>query len=94
MYKSVTNNNPDENLNLDSLLIQLRDEVTPKWHEFGVAVGVPQYLLDQYSNYPAGERLIQVFNYWLKNHHHPTWRDVAELLHDIELHELADSISN
>ena len=93
VYQSVTNNNPDGNLNLDSLLIQLRVEVTPKWREFGVAVGVPQHLLDQYSNYPVGEQLIQVVNYWLKNHHHPTWGDMAELLHDIELHELADSIN-
>ena len=95
MYQNITvTNNPDENLNLDSLLIQLRVEVTPKWHEFGVEIGVSQYLLDQYSSYPADERLIEVLNYWLSNQQNPTWRDVAKVLRNIELHELAEGIMN
>ena len=95
MYQNVANtNNPDESLNLDSLLIQLRAHVKPKWHEFGIAIGVPEELLDQYSSYPADERLIEVLNYWLNDHQNPTWRDIAKLLHDTELHELAESIMN
>ena len=95
VYQNITvTNNPDENLNLDSLLIQLRVEVTPKWHEFGVEIGVSQYLLDQYSSYPADERLIEVLNYWLSNQQNPTWRDVAKVLRNIELHELAEGIMN
>ena len=86
------NPNPDKNLNLDNLLIQLRAHVTPKWHEFGVAIGVPEELLDQYSSYPADERLIEVLNYWLNDHQNPTWRDVAKVLRDIELNELAEGI--
>lgn len=93
-YIIAADQDPDESLNLDSLLIQLSDQVTPKWHEFGVAVGIPEGLLDQYSNYPADERLIEVLNYWLSNHQNPTWRDVAKLLHDIELCELAEGIMN
>ena len=61
VYQNVTkftDNKPDESLNLDSLLIQLRAHVTPKWHEFGIAIGVPEELLHQYSSYPADERLI------------------------------------
>ena len=95
MYQNTSDNcNPDESLNLDSLLIQLRVQVTPKWHEFGVAVGVPEDLLEQYSNYPADERLIEVLNYWLNNHQNTTWRDVEKILHDIELHKLAEGIVN
>ena len=95
MYQNVANNNnPDESLNLDSLLIQLRAHVTLKWHEFGIAIGVPEELLDQYSSYPTDERLIEVLNYLLRHHQNPTWRDIAKLLHDTELHELAESIMN
>ena len=94
VYQNVTNSNPDENLNLDNLLIQLRAEVTPKWHEFGVVIGVPRHLLDQYSSYPADERLIEVLNYWLNNHQNPMWRDMAKVLHEIELNELAEGVMN
>ena len=95
VYQNTTNNaDPDESLNLDSLLIQLRVQVTPKWHQFGAAIGVPEDLLQQYSNFPADERLIEVLNYWLNNNQNPTWRDVAKVLHDIELNDLAERIMN
>ena len=97
MYQSgivTDNSNPDESLNLDSLLIQLQAQVTQKWYQFGAAVGVPSDLLQQYSSYTADEGLIEVLNYWLNNHQNPTWRDVAKVLRDIELHELAESIMN
>jgi hypothetical protein len=95
VYQNVTkDHNPDENLNLDSLLIQLQAHVTPKWYEFGTAIGMPGDLLDQYSSFPADERLIEVLNYWLNNHQNPTWRDVAKVLRDIELNELAEGIAN
>ena len=74
-------------VNLDSLLIQLRLQVTPKWHQFGVAVGIPVETLEQCSSYPADERLMGVLDYWLKNSETPTWRDVAKVLNDIELYE-------
>ena len=96
VYQNITDDhNPDKSLNLDSLLIQLRAQVIPKWHELGAAIGVPGDLLDQYSSYPADECLIEVLKYWLNSSHQSlTWRDVAKVLHDIELHELAESIMN
>lgn len=95
VYQNITDDhNPDESLNLDSLLIQLRFQVTPKCHEFGTAIGVPEELLQNYSSYPADEYLIEILNYWLNNHHNRAWRDVAKVLHDIELHELAEGIMN
>ena len=84
----------DKTVNLDSLLIQLQLQVTPKWHQFGVAIGIPDEILEQYSNYPADERLMEVLDYWLKNDRNPTWKDVAKVLKDIELHELAEGIMN
>ena len=73
MYQNVADDHdPDESLNLDSLLIQLRIHVTPKWHQFGVAIGMSENLLQQYSGYPADERLIEILDYWLNNHHNPT----------------------
>ena len=86
----------DKTVNLDSLLIQLRLQVTAKWHQFGVAVDIPDEILEQYSSYPADERLMEVLDYWLKNSGTPgpTWRDVAKVLSDIELHELAEGIMN
>lgn len=95
VYQNVTDDhNPDESLNLDSLLIQLRVQVTSKWREFGAAIGVPDDLLDQYSSYPVDECLIEVLNYWLNSCQNPTWRDVAKVLRDIELQELAEDIMN
>ena len=86
----------DKMVNLDSLLIQLRLQVTAKWHQFGTAVDIPDEILEQYSSYPANERLMEVLDYWLKNYGTPgpTWRDVAKVLSDIELHELAEGIMN
>ena len=95
VYQTTTNDNdPDESLNLDSLLIHLQVQVTPKWHQLGVAIGIPDDLLQQYSSYPADERLIEVLNYWLNNHQYPTWRDMANVLHDIKLNDLAEGIMN
>ena len=95
VYQSIVDyRDPDAyaSLNLDSLLIQLQAQVTPKWYQFGAAIGVPEDLLQQYSSYPADKRLAEVLNYWLKNHHHPSWRDIAECLCHIGLHELAQYI--
>lgn len=80
---------------MDSLLIHLRPQVTPKWHQFGVAIGTPNEVLDELSNYPEEESIVEIADYWLR--HHPgqlTWREVAEILKDIELHQLAEELLN
>ena len=82
-------------MDLDSLLINLRSEVTPKWHQFGVAVGISEEILKKYSNYPPEECVVEVFDYWLRNYHttsNPTWKDVANILKKIELHQLAETL--
>ena len=87
----------DAPVDLDSLLIHLRSEVTPKWRQFGEAVGISEEVLKKYSNYPPEECIVEVFDYWLRNYHpsptdKPTWRDVADVLIKMELHQLADGL--
>ena len=83
----------DKSLSLDNLLIQLRDEVTPHWYEFGLTVGVPQEFLDKCSDYPPYQCIVEVLDYWLKHHcGQLTWRDVAHALKKINLYQLAEKI--
>ena len=77
-------------------------EVTHKWQEFGLAVGLTDELLEKYSAYPAEECIVEVLDVWLRNYdcsdsdtnmtRKPTWWDVAKALRDIELHQLANDI--
>ena len=80
--------------NLDNLLIQLRSEVTPYWYQFGTIVGIDKDTLKKYSKYSPDECIIEVLDYWLRNHHDgkPTWRDVAVVLKEIKLDKLAENI--
>ena len=80
-------------LNLDNLLIQLKAEVTPKWYEFGQAAGMEKMTLDEYSQYPEEECIVEVLDKWLRNHTGtPTWREVAEILRNIGLSRLGNDI--
>ena len=77
--------------NLDNLLIQLGTEVIPKWYDLGLVIGIAKEILDEYSTHPARECLVDVLDYWIRNSCDVlTWRDVAETLKEIRLHELAE----
>ena len=79
--------------NLDNLLIQLGTEVIPKWYDLGLVVGIAKEILDEYSTHPARECLVEVLDYWIRNSRDVlTWRDVAETLKEIGLHELAENV--
>ena len=84
----------DHTCNLDSLLIQLRSEVTPYWYQFGIIVGMDKDTLEKYSKYPPEQCIIEVLDYWLRNHYDnkPTWRDIANVLKEIKLNKLAENI--
>ena len=79
---------------MDNLLIQLRSEVTPHWYQFGTIIGMDKETLEKYSKYPPEECIIEVLDFWLRNHHDtkPTWRDVACVLEQIKLNNLAQNI--
>ena len=86
----------DDLVDLDSLLIQLRSQVTPKWKEFGLVLGIATEVLDKYSSYSPEECIVEMLDYWLRYHHtyrtKPTWRDIAKALKEVELYQLAESI--
>ena len=80
---------------MDSLLIQLQPEVTEKWYQFGKAIGVGGTTLDKYASYPPEQNMIEVCDYWLRNHTgQPTWNEVAAALRQIGFQQLARDIEN
>ena len=77
-------------VNLDLLLILLKEELTPRWYEFGLVVRVPKDVMDSYLGYPSDQCLIELLDYWLR--HHPgqvTWSEVAQALREVKLYQLA-----
>ena len=80
-------------MNLDNLLIHLRDEVTPKWYELGEIIGVPKETLDKYSEHPPDQCIIEVLDYWLMLYRDKlTWKDVAHTLKEINFHQLSEKV--
>ena len=87
----------DELLNLDSMLIQVKQEVTLTWYQFGKALGVNENVLDKCLQHPGPpkESLIEVCDNWLRNHTgQPAWSEIAEALRQIGYQQLADNIDN
>ena len=82
----------DTLLNLDSLLIQLKNEVTPMWYAFGAAVGIEEKILEECGRCPPDQSLIEVCDKFLAKHKHPTWREVGKAVKQIGLAKLAESI--
>ena len=79
-------------LDLNNLLHQIGSEISPKWYQFGIAVGISEEMLDECSNHTPEEAIVEVLDYWIRNHK-PSWKDVAEVLNEIGLHELANSVT-
>ena len=78
-------------VNLDLLLILLKEELTPRWYEFGLIVGVPKDVMDNYLGYPSDQCLIELLDYWLR--YHPgqlTWKEVAHVLREMKIYFLAE----
>ena len=83
----------DKTLNLDTLLIQIRHEVTPKWYQFGLAIGINKEILDEFSNFTPEECIVEVSDLWLRTSVTTlTWRDVADALKETGCHRLAEKI--
>ena len=85
----------DKTLNLNTLLIQIRREVTPKWYQFGLAIGINKETLDEFSNFTPEECIVEVSDLWLRTSVTTlTWRDVADALKECGYHKLAETILN
>ena len=83
-------------LNLDSLLVQLRPQVGPKWYQFGEAAGIENNILDKFAAQCLPEDcIVELFDYWLRNSaEKPTWGDIARILKTIGLTELGLNIES
>ena len=83
-------------VNLDNLLFQLRSQITFKWYQFGLAVGIESEILDKFAEHCAPEDCImEMLDHWLrKSTHKPTWNDVAKALRIVELPQLALDIES
>ena len=85
----------DSKLNLDTLLIQIRADITPNWYEFGEAIGVLKEVLNKWMQYPPEQSIIEVCDHWLRNcDGQPTWRKIAKALKKIRYQQLASDIEN
>ena len=64
-----------ESLDLDSVLTTLRHKMNNKlWYTFGLELGVPVKLLESLKRHPENECMVEVVDYWLRNHaNKPTW---------------------
>ena len=67
--------------------------MTPKWYEFGIALGIDRELLEKCLQYPPEQSIIEICDHWLRNSDgQPTWRKVAEVLKTVGLQQLASDI--
>lgn len=68
-------------LTLNNLLVKLQGRVSSNWYNFGLAIGIPHAILEQLKDYSDKDALVEVLDYWLKNHlsrsGQPSWQDVA-----------------
>ena len=80
-------------MDLDDLLILLKEDLTLRWYEFGLVVGAPMELMNSYSGYPSDQCLTEILDYWLRHHFNQlTWTEVAQALKAIELDQLAEKV--
>ena len=71
-------------------MIRLQGRVSSHWYHFGLALGVPNSVLEQLKDYLDEDALVEILKYWLKNHpfSQPTWQDVATALKQAEFKDL------
>ena len=63
------------------------------WHQLGQVLGVPTELLEMLKGYSQEECMIEVGDYWLRNHpDQPTWKEVTDAVESIKDHKQANGI--
>ena len=83
----------DRPVNLNSLLLRLKGDLTSHWHVFGLAIGIPKHILVELKSYPSEQRLVEVLDYWLKHSHgQPTWQQVLEAQEKVKFHQIAQNL--
>ena len=72
-------------------MIRLQGRVSSHWYQFGLSLGVPNSVLEQFNkDYLDEDALFEILDYWLKHHpfSQPTWEDVATALKKVGFNEL------
>ena len=76
------------------MLIKLGGRLNSQWYQIGTGLGVPQLFLEEMKGHHEAECMIEVADYWLRNHRdQPTWKELADVVEDIQDYELARSIN-
>ena len=72
----------DPSLDLDSVLMRLQQSVNYKlWYTFGLELGVPVNILENLIRYPENECMVEITDYWLRNHpDKPTWSEIENAI--------------
>ena len=64
-------------VDLDNLVLELQGQVTSRWYQLGSVLGVPEEILNQLLHYTVKDALVEVLDYWLKNHTgQPSWEEI------------------
>lgn len=65
---------------LDSLVSTLQGQLSnSQWYQFGMNIGVPQWVLNKLEHYPEEHRLAKMLSYWLEHHSgQPTWKEITD----------------
>lgn len=75
------------------MLIKLHGRVDTQWYALGTALGIPTEFLDSLKSYPDQDCMVEMLDYWLRNHpDQPTWKEIADAIEDIHDYLLAKSI--
>lgn len=79
---------------LEGLSKWLHPQVSSKWYELGVAVGMSEEQLNNLVSEDSDENLQTVLEYWLRNHYSkPTWQDVIKILDELKLPSMPSSLN-
>ena len=69
--------------------------MTSRWFQLGEVIGIPVETLNEYSSYSDEECIIEVLDFWLRNHGEKkrlSWKGVSKVLEEIQMHQLAGDI--
>ena len=83
-------------INLDNLLIQLQAQLSSKWYQFGLSIGIQKETLNTFAEKCTPEDcIVEMLDFWLRHHKgQPTWKEIAEALKAIDLLQLAEDIES
>ena len=65
--------------------MKLQGQVSKQWYQFGLALGLPMDVLEEFNHYSEDDCLVEVLDHWLKHHpSQPTWQEITDAQSKIE----------